>query len=118
MQRRLFLQALAATAAIPAAGTALANPRPSALLHVQVRVFRKPNNSTWVFLPGVLVRLSNGMTGTTSNQPGMRGTAHFPRLPRQRYTARALVNGRWYNATAFQANRPSDPPWRIDIQIP
>jgi hypothetical protein len=112
MQPRAFLQTLAATATIPAARIALANPRPRAHRNVQVRVFRRPNHYTWTFLPSVLVQLCNGMPGTTSNRPGVRGTFHFPRLPRQRYTARALVN-----ATAFQVDRPSPASFQVGVGV-
>jgi len=118
MKRRIFMQSLGAMAVTAVAGSQAATANSSRTLNVQVRVFRQPRRGIFVFLPGVPVELSNGMRGVTSNQPGMRGTAHFPRLPMQRYTARAFVNGKWYRATASQSRRPQDPPWRVDIQIP
>lgn len=118
MKRRFFLQSCGAFAVAAASGHAVAEASRQRTLNVQVRVFRRPRAGVWTFIPGALVVLSNGMTAVTSDRPGMRGTAHFPRLPMRRYTARACVNGRWYNATAFRSIRPQDPPWRIDIQLP
>lgn len=117
MKRREFLR----SAAVMAAATGLAGHQvaeASQTMTVQVRVYRQPRRGIFQFLPDVPVRLSNGMTGVTSNRPGMRGTVHFQRLPKKEYSARAFVAGRWYGATSFERNRPSDPPWRINIQIP
>jgi hypothetical protein len=117
MKRREFLR----SAAVMAAATGLVGNRvaeASQTMTVQVRVYRQPRPGIFQFLPDVRVQLSNGMTGVTSNRPGVRGTVHFQRLPKKDYSARAFVAGRWYGPTSFQRNRPSDPPWRINIQVP
>lgn len=116
MYRRVFL-AIAASA-IAGACLTIASPDASAApntMNVSVRVYQLRAPGIYHFLPGVKVQLDDGRVQTTGSGSSMPGIAYFYKVPRRNYTAKALVNGVWRNATSKTVYGPN---LRIDVQVP
>lgn len=116
MLQRVFLAAVAS--AIVGHSLTIASPETTAAantMNVAVRVYRMSDRGVYHFYPGVTVKLNDGRVGTTGSGNSMPGVAYFYKVPvRDRYSAQALVNGRWISATSFDKYGPT---LRINVQV-
>jgi hypothetical protein len=90
----------------------------SKTMNIGVRVYRLGNRGSYHFLKGVRVELNDGRARLTGQGTEMPGMASFRILnaPRLYYTARALVNGRWYSETSRDVFGPNN--IRINVEVP